>query len=311
MRENTLYNIHVALCHPGITRLNHYVQANNLPYSLDDVRKVVHNCTVCAEVRPNFYKPPDAQLVKATQPFERLSLDFIGPLPSSTKNHYMLTVVDEYLHFPFAFPCRSIDAETVLSCLNQLFMLFEMPAYIHSDRGSAFVSHDLISYLHHRGIGCSKTSIYNPRGNGQCERYTRIIWSSVKLALKSRKVHISQWELVLPDVLHSIRSLLCTTTNEALHERLSKQKRRLSFGVSVPTWLSPPGRVYLRRRATPSKYDPVVEEVDLVHATPSYACVRFPTCVRFLTDTESAVSLRDIAPSRQSITFSPDGSGTS
>jgi len=81
----------------------------------------------------------------------------------------MLTVVDEFSRFPFAFPCRSTDAETVISCLNQLFALFGMPAYIHYDRGSAFVSHDLISYLHHGGIGCSNTSIYNPRGNGQCE----------------------------------------------------------------------------------------------------------------------------------------------
>ena len=211
------------------------------------------------------------------QPVERLSLDFKGPLPSLTKNHYTLTVVDEYSRFPFAFPCRSTDAETVISCLNQLFTLLGMPAYVHSDRGPAFVSHDLISYLHQRGIGCSNTSIYNPRGNGQCERYNGIIWSSVKLAVKSRKLHISQWELVLPDVLHSIRSLLCTTTNETPHERLFKHKRRSSFGVSVPTWLSSPGRVYLRRHANPSKYDPVVEEVDLVHATPSYARVRFPT----------------------------------
>jgi len=59
----------------------------------------------------------------------------------------------------------------------------------------------------------------------------------------------------------------------------------------------------LRRHATPTKYDLVVEEVDLVHATPSYASVRFPT------GREATVSLRDIAPSRQAITFSPDGSG--
>ena len=107
----------------------------------------------------------------------------------------------------------------------------------------------------------------------------------------------------MPDVLHSIRSLLCTTTNETPHERLFKHKRRSSFGVFVPTWLSSPGRVYLRRHATPSEYDPVIEEADLVHATPSYARVRFPT------GRESTVSLRDIAPARQAITFSPDESG--
>jgi len=177
----------VSLCHPGVTRLIHYVRAKNLPYSVDDVRKVVGDCSVCAEVKPNCYKLPDAHLVKALQPFEQLSLDFKGPLPSSTKNHYMLTVVDEYSRFPFGFPCRSTDAETVISCLNQLFTLFGMPAYVHSDRGLAFVSHDLISYLHQRGISCSNTSIYNPRGNGQCEGYNGIIWSSVKLAVKSHK----------------------------------------------------------------------------------------------------------------------------
>ena len=184
---------------------------------------------------PNFYKPPDAQLVKALQPFEWLSLDFKGPLPTSTKNHYMLTVVDGYSRFPFAFPCRSTDAETVISCLNQLFTLFGMPAYVHSDRARPSCHMTSFRTWHQRGIGCSNTSIYNPRGNGQCERYNGIIRSSVKLAIKSRKLHISQWELVLPAVLHSIRSLLCTTTNETPHERLFKHKRRSSFGVSVPT----------------------------------------------------------------------------
>ena len=196
---------------------------------------------MCAEIKPNFYKPPAAQLIKATQPFERLSLGFKGPLPSAAKNHYLFAVVDEYSRFPFAFPCSSTDAKTVISCLNQLFTLFGMPAYVHSDRGSAFMSQELVSFLRHHSIGSSNTSVYNPQGNGHCERYNGIIWSAVKLALKSRKMSNSQCELVLPDALHSIRSLLCTATNETPHERLFVYKRRSSFGVSVPSWLRSPG----------------------------------------------------------------------
>ena len=109
MYDNTLTEIHESLCHPGITRFYHFVQIKNLPYSIDDVRKVVHKCRICAEIKPNFYKPPNAQLVKATQPLERLSLDFKGPLPSSSKNRYILTIVDEFSRFPFAFPCSNID----------------------------------------------------------------------------------------------------------------------------------------------------------------------------------------------------------
>ena len=33
LHENILHNIHASLCHPGITRLYHFVRAKNLPYS--------------------------------------------------------------------------------------------------------------------------------------------------------------------------------------------------------------------------------------------------------------------------------------
>ena len=111
---------------------------------------------VCSEVKPNFCKPPSAQLVKATQPFERLRIDFTGPLPSSTKNCYLLTIVDEYSRFPFAFPCASVDSKTVIAHFNQLFALFGMPAYTHSDRGAAFMSNELTMFLRQRGIARSR-----------------------------------------------------------------------------------------------------------------------------------------------------------
>jgi len=124
--------------------------------------------------------PGFTPLVKATQPFERLSIDFKGPLPSASKYHYLLTIVDRFSMFPFPFPCRSTDAKTVIECLNELFAVFGMCAYIHSDCGPAFLSNELVFYLHRRGIACSRTSVFNLRGNGQSERYNGIIRSSVK-----------------------------------------------------------------------------------------------------------------------------------
>ena len=68
-------------------------------------------------------------------------------------------LLDEFSRFPFAFPCPSVDAKTVISCLNGLFALLGMSAYIQSDRGTAFMSHALTSYLHRHGVACSKTSV--------------------------------------------------------------------------------------------------------------------------------------------------------
>ena len=73
---SSLYDIHAGLCHLGITRTYHFVRSKNLPFSLDDVRKVVNKCKICAEIKPKFCKPPEMHLVKATQPMERLSIDF-------------------------------------------------------------------------------------------------------------------------------------------------------------------------------------------------------------------------------------------
>lgn len=41
-------------------------------------------------------------------PFEHICIDFKGPLPSSTPEQYMLTIVDEFSRFPFAYPVKDM-----------------------------------------------------------------------------------------------------------------------------------------------------------------------------------------------------------
>ena len=87
---------------------------------------------------------------------------------------------------------------------------------------------------------------------------------------------IRQWESVLPESLHAIRSLLCTSTNQTPHERLFKYQRRAATGISLPTWLMAPGPIFLRRYPKGSKYETAVEKVELLDANPQYAFIRFP-----------------------------------
>ena len=82
--SSSLYEVHAGLCNPGKTRTYHFVKSKNLPFSLSNVRKVVTNCKICAEIKPNFCKPPESYLIKATQPMERPSIDFKGLLPSTS-----------------------------------------------------------------------------------------------------------------------------------------------------------------------------------------------------------------------------------
>ena len=96
--------------------------------------------------------------------------------------------------------------------------------------------------------------------------------------------------MVLLDALHSIRTLISTATNETPHERFFAFQRRSSTGNSLPAWLSNPGKVLHKRHVRQSKYEPLVEEVDLIEANPNYAYIRYAD------GRESTVSLRDLAP---------------
>lgn len=269
----------------------HFVRSRNLPYSVEDVKAITSQCQTCAKWKPNYHQSNDVPLIRAMAPFDRLSVDFKGPIPKSTSsNTYILTVIDEYSRFPFAFPTRDISTATVIKCLTSLFSLFGMPSYIHSDRGASFMSAELKSFLSGLGVSSSRTTPYHPLGNSQCERYNGTIWKTVSLALEDKKLSINAWEDVLPDALHSIRSLLCTSTNETPHERMFKYNRRSATGCATPTWLSSPGPVLLRRHVRHSKYEPLTEPVELIEANPTYAYIRFPN------GREDTVSIRDLAP---------------
>lgn len=152
------------------------------------------------------------------------------------------------------------------------------------------MSEELKSYLHGKGVVTSRSTPYNPRGNGQVERLNNTVWKAITLNTKSRGLAVHQWEAVLLDSLHSIRSLLCTQTNATPHERMFLFTRRSTSGTSLPSWLLTPGPVYLKRHVRSSKYDPVVDEVELLEANTQYAHIRMPD------GRQSTVSLRHLAP---------------
>ena len=160
--HDLLKSIHDLLGHPGIGRLNHFVKQKNLPFSLHEVKSTCRECKICAELKPQFYKQAGETLVKATRPWERIAIDFKGPV--NGKLQYAFVVTDEFNRFPFAFPCHDISAKTVIQGLTQLFCLFGMPGYVHSDRGSAFMSSELREFLLSRNVATSRTTPYHPEG---------------------------------------------------------------------------------------------------------------------------------------------------
>ena len=146
-QPGNLHGLHQSLGHAGVSRLWHFVRCKNLPYSIDEVRNVCLNCQTCGELKPRYQQSNSGQPVKATQSWERLGLDFKGPLPRTAKgNKYLFVAVDEFSRFSFAFPCKDTSTASAISSLSSLFSLLGFPLFIYSDRGASFVSREFKDY---------------------------------------------------------------------------------------------------------------------------------------------------------------------
>ena len=137
----------------------------------------------------------------------------------------------------------------------------------------------------------AKAACYHPSGNGQAERTVQTVWKTIKLALHPAKLPSSHWKVVLADCLHSMRSLLRTSTNATPHERFFNFNRRSHTGVSLPSWMTLPGsKAYLRCFVRSSKSEPLVYKVEIVHVNPKQVDVQNSS------GREMKVSLKDLAP---------------
>ena len=63
----------------------------------------------------------------------------------------------------------------------------------------------------------------------------------------------------------------------------------------MPTWLTTPGPIFLHKHVRNSKFEPLVDEVELIKANPNFAHVRFPD------GREDTVSLKHLAPQGNTI----------
>ena len=153
------------------------------------------------------------------------------------------------------------------------------------------MSREVSEFLMSHGVVMTHSTLYHPTRNSQYEREIGTIRRTIHLALRSLKLADCQWELVLVRVLHSILFLLCTSTNQTSHERLFSFHRRSFNGYSLPSWLTTPGSVLLRRFVCSSKSDLLMEEIEFDSANPYYAHIRY------LDGRQTMVSTKDLARS--------------
>ena len=114
--------------------------------------------------------PPWSLLPVIEEPFQRIAMDIVGPLPKSRAGHkYILVICDYATRYPVAVPLHSIDAEHVAEELMQVFARVGIPQEILTDQGTNFTSQLLKEVYRLPHIQPIRTSPYHPQTDGLVE----------------------------------------------------------------------------------------------------------------------------------------------
>ena len=135
----------------------------------------------CSDCQSRKHPPlPQAGLmvpIVFNEPFECVSLDFVGPINQSSKgNRYIITAIDQFTKWAEARPIRSENKRTAADFLiEQIVTKHGTPKRILTDRGSQFRA-QFSEYLYRRlGTQQVMTTSYHPQCNGLVEKFNQTL----------------------------------------------------------------------------------------------------------------------------------------
>ena len=115
------------------------------------------------------------------EPFSRIIVDCVGPLPKTRSgNQYLLTTICASTRFPEAIPLRNIKTNSIVKALTKFFKLVSLSSSIQSDQGSNFMS-VFQQVMYELGITQYKSSAQHPQSQGALERWDQTLKTMTKI----------------------------------------------------------------------------------------------------------------------------------
>ncbi|XP_064474611.1 uncharacterized protein LOC135388765 isoform X1 [Ornithodoros turicata] len=193
--------------HLGIRKTkDRLLQEYYWPGCFKDVENFVRSCDSCQRVGKSTdqWKAPLKLVPIITEPFKRLVIDTVGPLPQTKSGYrYILTLLCPATKFPEAVPLKEITSSEIVDALLGVFARIGFPSEIQSDQASVFTSALTTTFLQRCGITIVHSSVYHPQSNA-VERWH----STLKRVLRALCYeHKKYWDMCLPAAMFALRTV--------------------------------------------------------------------------------------------------------
>ena len=178
-----------------------------------DVSEFIRQCPTCQKQNPRFKAPsgPSGSLM-VYEPFQRLCMDFIGPLPMNEDGKiFLLVIVDAFSRWTELFPMPEATAEATAACLLQVLSRFGIPEEILSDNGPQFVSKVLKDLMRLWDVHHIFSTPHHHEGNGLVERCNREVMRHLRNIVFDEELYTS-WVAIVPRVQYILNSQVHSAT---------------------------------------------------------------------------------------------------
>ena len=195
----------------------------NLRKNVVEFCRSCHTCQVVGKPNQTLPKAPLQPIPAFEEPFSRVIIDCVDPLPKiKSGNQYLLTVMCASTRFPEAIHLWNISAKTIVKALIKFFTLVGLPKSIQSDQGSNFMSGLFQQVMDELGIKQYRSSAYHPESQGALERFHQTLKNMIRSYCFDTN---RDWDEGVHLLLFAVR--------ESVQESLGYSPFELVFGHSV------------------------------------------------------------------------------
>ena len=128
-----------------------------------DIERYTRVCIHCAR-HGLATKSQLLHLVRVQRLFQLLGIDFIGPLPESTRGFkFILHIQDYFSRLSVTMPTKTANASDVAPALERTFTLYATSLAMYADSGQHLGNKDIRDFLRSKGVALT----FSPYGSSQ------------------------------------------------------------------------------------------------------------------------------------------------
>jgi transposase InsO family protein len=207
------YHDHILAGHLGFQKSYDKLRRRfHWPKLYEDTKSYIKSCDACNARKRAVPRRLPIQPIPVDGPFDRLSVDVLGPLPTTySGNKYIVVATDAMTRWAEAFATKDQTSETLARVLvDGVICRHGCPRTLLTDRGKNMTSAIIAKVCALMNTKHLLTTAYHPQTDGMTERFNATLEQILSVYTSDQK----DWDQLLPLAVFAYNTAIHSTTRE-------------------------------------------------------------------------------------------------